>query len=108
MRLEGGYRAHRAAALAGVACRRRQKKYESPQRTPVAAAQPHASGRKRRAEVDGKAGIGPLLEPRRHRRKQEHHAEELGPRELHPEPGGEAEVGEGLRNLWKSAVARRR
>src|SRR6266852_6298048 len=31
-------------ALAGVACRRRQKKYESPQSTPVAAAQPHASG----------------------------------------------------------------
>jgi hypothetical protein len=30
--------------LAGVACRRRQKKYESPQSTPVAAAQPHASG----------------------------------------------------------------
>ena len=31
-------------ALAGVACRRRQKKYESPQSTPVPAAQPHASG----------------------------------------------------------------
>jgi len=31
-------------ALAGVACGRRQKKYESPQSTPVAAAQPHASG----------------------------------------------------------------
>jgi hypothetical protein len=30
-------------ALVGVA-RRRQKKYESPQSTPVAAAQPHASG----------------------------------------------------------------
>src|SRR6266851_3361035 len=30
--------------LAGVACTRRQKKYESPQSTPVAAAQPHASG----------------------------------------------------------------
>src|SRR2546429_3095607 len=27
-----------------VACRRRQKKYESPQTTPVAAAQPHAAG----------------------------------------------------------------
>ncbi len=27
-----------------VACRRRQKKYESPQSTPAAAAQPHASG----------------------------------------------------------------
>jgi len=32
----------RGQALAGVACRRRQKKYESPQNTPVAAAQPHA------------------------------------------------------------------
>ena len=31
-------------ALAGAACRRRQKKYESPQSTPVPAAQPHASG----------------------------------------------------------------
>ena len=31
-------------ALAGVACRRRQKKYESAQSTAVAAAQPHASG----------------------------------------------------------------
>src|ERR1700730_9590595 len=34
----------RGQALAGVACRRRQKKYESPHSTPVAAAQPHASG----------------------------------------------------------------
>ena len=34
----------RGQALAGVACRRRQKKYESPQSTPVPAAQPHASG----------------------------------------------------------------
>jgi len=34
----------RGQALAGMACRRRQKKYESPQSTPVAAAQPHASG----------------------------------------------------------------
>src|SRR5215831_1859193 len=48
----------------------------------------------RRGEVDGEAGVGPLLEPRRHRQKQQHHAEELGPRELHPEVGGEAEVGE--------------
>jgi hypothetical protein len=31
-------------ALASVASRRRQKKYESPQSTPVAGAQPHASG----------------------------------------------------------------
>src|SRR5213596_2401921 len=31
----------RGQALAGVACRRRQKKYESPESTPVAAAQPH-------------------------------------------------------------------
>ena len=34
----------RGQALPGVACRRRHKKYESPQSTPVAAAQPHASG----------------------------------------------------------------
>ena len=34
----------RGQTLAGVAYRRRQKKYESPQSTPVAAAQPHASG----------------------------------------------------------------
>src|ERR1700687_2405449 len=33
----------RGQALAGVACRRRQEKYESPQSTPVAAAQLHAS-----------------------------------------------------------------
>ena len=31
-------------AVAGVACRRRQKKYESAQSTPVPAAQPHACG----------------------------------------------------------------
>src|SRR5258705_155254 len=40
--------AARGQALARVtaddACRRRQKKYESPQSTPVAAAQPHAPG----------------------------------------------------------------
>src|SRR5258708_16344187 len=47
----------------------------------------------RRAEGDGEAGVGPLLEPCRHRRKQQHHAEELGPRELHPEVGGEAKLG---------------
>src|SRR5262245_19870116 len=34
----------RGQALAAAACRRRQRKYESPQSTPVAAAQPHASG----------------------------------------------------------------
>jgi hypothetical protein len=34
-------RAVRGQALAGVACRRRQKKYESPESTPAAAAQPH-------------------------------------------------------------------
>src|SRR5258708_3814543 len=34
----------RGQALAGVTCRRRQKKYESPQSKPVAAAQPHTSG----------------------------------------------------------------
>src|SRR6202011_1023801 len=61
-------------------------------------------GDERRAEGDGEAGIGPLLEPRRQRRKQQYHAEELGPRELHPEVGGEAEVGERLRHLWQAQL----
>src|SRR5262249_61385810 len=34
-------------------------------------------GDERRADVDGEAGVGPLLEPRRNRRKQQHHADEL-------------------------------
>jgi hypothetical protein len=42
---------------------------------------------------DAEAGIGPLLQPCQDRRKQRHHAEELDPRKLHPEPDGEAEVG---------------
>ena len=37
-------RSPRGQALASAACRRRQKKYESPQSTPVAAAHPHACG----------------------------------------------------------------
>jgi hypothetical protein len=41
---DGQQLAVRGQALACVTCRRRQKKYESPQSTPVAAAQPHASG----------------------------------------------------------------
>src|SRR5262249_13118943 len=61
-------------------------------------------GDERRGEVDGEAGVGPLLEPRRYRRKQQHHAEELGPRELHPEVGGEAEVGERPRHLRQAQV----
>src|SRR5262249_53174238 len=61
-------------------------------------------GDERRAEGDGKAGVGPLLEPRRHRRKQQHHAEELGPRELHSEVVGEAEVGEHLRHLRQAQL----
>ena len=61
-------------------------------------------GDERRAEGDGEAGVGPLLEPRRHRRKQQHHAEELGPRELHPEVVGEAEVGERLRHLRQAQL----
>src|SRR5437867_8308 len=61
-------------------------------------------GDERRAEGDGEAGVGPLLEPRRHRGKQQHHAEELGPRELHPEVGGEAEVGERLRHLRQAQL----
>src|ERR1700744_6277100 len=48
----------------------------------------------RRGEVDGEAGPGPFLEPRRHRRENQHHPEELGPREFHPEVAGEAEVDE--------------
>jgi len=56
-------------------------------------------GDERRAEGEGEAGVGPLLEPRRHRREQQHHAEELGQGELHPEVIGEAEVGERGRHL---------
>src|SRR5207253_621375 len=41
-------------------------------------------GDQRRGDVDGEAGVGPLLEPRRHRREQQPHAEELRPRKLHP------------------------
>ena len=39
----------RGQALAGVACRLRQKKYESPQSTPVAAAGPTPPGHRRAA-----------------------------------------------------------
>ena len=35
----------------------------------------------------------PTLQTRRHRREQQHQAEELGPRELHAEVVGEAEAG---------------
>jgi len=41
---DGRQPAVRDEALACVACRWRQKKYENPQSTPVPAAQPHASG----------------------------------------------------------------
>src|SRR5215471_4899622 len=58
----------------------------------------------RRGEGDGKAGVGPLFEPRRHWRKHQHHAEELGPRELHPEIGREAEVRERLRHLRQAQL----
>jgi hypothetical protein len=61
-------------------------------------------GDERRDEGDGEAGVGPLLEPRRHRRKQQHHAEELGQREFHPEVVGEAEVGERLRHLRQAQL----
>src|SRR4030095_15682472 len=61
-------------------------------------------GDERRGEVDANAGVGPLLEPRWHRRKQQHHAEELGPRELYPEVGREAEVGERLRHLRQTQL----
>jgi hypothetical protein len=32
--------------------------------------------------------LGPFFEPRRHGGKQKRHAEEFGPGEFHPEPGG--------------------
>src|SRR5260370_31464534 len=38
-------------------------------------------GDQRRGEVDGEAGVDPLLEPRRHRREHQNHAEEFGPRD---------------------------
>ena len=41
---DGQQPAVRGQAVACVACRRRQKKYERPQSTPVPAAQPHDSG----------------------------------------------------------------
>src|SRR5260370_667708 len=46
----------------------------------------------RGGEGDREACVGPLLQPRWHRREQKRDAEELGPRELHPEVGGEAKV----------------
>jgi hypothetical protein len=52
----------------------------------------------RRGEVDGEAGAGPLFEKRRRGREHQRHAEELGPRKLRPEVGGEAELGELLRH----------
>src|SRR5215510_15500791 len=58
----------------------------------------------RRGEIYGEAGVGPLLEPRRRRRKQQRHAEELGQRELHPEVGGEAEAGERFRHLRQAQL----
>src|SRR5678815_1481130 len=61
-------------------------------------------GDERRAEVDGEAGVGPLLEARGHRRKQQHHTEELGPRELHPEIVGEAVASERVRHLWQAQL----
>src|SRR5215467_9605907 len=48
-------------------------------------------GDERRSQVDGEAGVGPRLEPRRRRRQQYRHAEQLGPPKLHPEVVGEAE-----------------
>src|SRR5262245_53794080 len=61
-------------------------------------------GDERRAQGDGEAGVGPFLEPRGHRRQQDHHAEKLGPRELHAEVIGEAEVSERLRHLWQAQL----
>src|SRR5262249_35055991 len=55
-------------------------------------------------EGDGEAGVGPLLESDRDRGKQQDHTEELGPRELHPEVGGEAEVGEHFGNLRQAQL----
>src|SRR5262245_17282136 len=61
-------------------------------------------GDERRAEVDGEAGVGPLLEPCRHGRKQQHHTDELGPRELDPEIVGEAVAGERVRDLGQAQL----
>ena len=61
-------------------------------------------GDKRRAERDGEAGVSPLLESCRHRRKQQYYTEELGPREFHPEVVGKAEVRERLRHLRQAQL----
>src|SRR5262249_18620219 len=61
-------------------------------------------GDERRGQGDSEAGIGPLLEPRRHRRKQQYHAEEFGPRKLDTEVVGEAEMGEHLRYLRQAQL----
>ena len=58
-----------------------------------------------RAENDGEAGVDPLLESRRHRREQQHEPKELRPRELDPEVGGKAEVGERRRHLRQAELA---
>src|SRR5262245_4221249 len=58
----------------------------------------------RGCEGDGEAGVGPLLEARRHRQEKQDNAEELGPRELHAEVGREAEVGEHLRHLREAQL----
>src|SRR5262245_23064395 len=95
-------------ALAGVACRRRHAKYESPQSTPVAAAQPHASGpsptatwaMSAEARLMAKPAYAHSLSRAGNRGKQQQHAEELGQREFHPEVcSGEAQVRERLRHL---------
>src|SRR5262249_26665594 len=61
-------------------------------------------GDERRGEGDGEACVRPLLEPRRHRRQHQHHAEELRPRKLHSEVGGKAEVAERLRHLRQAQL----
>jgi hypothetical protein len=71
-----------------------------PPQSPTPPAIAHREVRdERRDEGESEAGVRPLLESRRHRRQQEHHAEELGPRQFHPEVLRKAEVREGLRDL---------
>src|SRR4029079_9012561 len=61
-------------------------------------------GDQRGAKVDGEAGVRPLLEPPRQRREQHRDADQLGPRVLHPEVVGEAEVGERRRHLRQAQL----
>jgi len=83
-----------------------------PQSTPVAAAKPPRlrtiarpeAGDESRGEVNCEAGVGPLLKPRRRRRKHRRHADEFDPREFHPQVSGEAEVAKRFRHLRQAQL----